>query len=124
MLEKKDEDYKLLYSKFTPLNHKVDKLTETVEVLKDENADLRKQLKQKDQQLQELDLLKYQIEQMQRVVYRSTSEKFTPGQLALGKHVVSMMAKKLKDTQSIKQHQSRIPAETRYLHIYEEYTLK
>jgi len=83
MLQKKEEDYKQLYSKFTPLNHKVDKLVETVEVLRDENADLRKQLKQKDQQLQELDLLKYQIQQMQRVVYRSTSEKFIPGQLAL-----------------------------------------
>jgi transposase len=104
MLEKRDEDYKLLQSKFTPLNDRVDKLIVALEELRDENAGLRKELKQKDQQLQELDLLKYQIQQMQRVVYRSTSEKLDASQLALGIDAEVVEACSINDGKRIPEH--------------------
>jgi transposase len=109
-LEKRDEEYQLLYSKFTPLNHRIDKLSEAVNNLSAENGQLHKIIKEKDQQLQKLELLQHQYDQLVRLMYARSTEKSSaslPGQLALGMDAEVVEACSINDVQKIASYTKR-----------------
>jgi transposase len=104
IIEKKDEDYKTLYSKFTPLSNRVDKLAELVKQVEEEKETLLKLLKEQDQKLQQMELLKHQLDQLQRLIYARSTEKSSqniPGQLVLGIDAEVVEACNINDGQKI-----------------------
>jgi transposase len=107
VIEKKDEDYKLVVSKFTPLNNRVDKLTELLKQQSEENQQLHKIIKEQSKQLQKYELLQHQYDQLQRLIYARSSEKTSlslPGQLTLGIDAAVVEACNINDGQKIESY--------------------
>ncbi len=79
------EEYRQLASKITPLQHFVEELTQRCNEIDARYADALKLIKEKDKIIQNYELIKYQYDQLQRLVYARSTEKstVTPGQLLL-----------------------------------------
>lgn len=84
-LEKAQGDYKQLSSKVTTLQNFVDDFTGKYKELQEQYAEAIRIIKEKDKQLQKLELIEHQYQQLQRLMYAKSSEKssVTSGQLLL-----------------------------------------
>jgi transposase len=84
-LEKAKEDYKQLASKITTLQNFADDIIGKYKELQTQYAEAITIIKEKDKQLQKLELIEHQYNQLQRLVYARSTEKssVTPGQLLL-----------------------------------------
>jgi len=69
IIEKKDEEHKNLLSKITPLQKFVDDLTDKYKELQALHEEVLKIIKEKDKQLQRLELIEHQYQQLQRLMY-------------------------------------------------------
>jgi hypothetical protein len=75
LIEKKDEEYKLLLSKIAPLQKFVEDFTESYKKLQALYEEALKVIREKDKQIQRPELIEHQCQQLQRLVYAKSSEK-------------------------------------------------
>ena len=103
-LEKAKEDYKLLASKITTLQNFVDGITGKYKELQSQYAEAIRIIKEKDKQLQKLELIEHQHEQLKKMVYGRTSEKSVavlPDQLRLDLNTGVVEACSINDGQRV-----------------------
>lgn len=104
IVAKKDEQIQQLQSQITPLKDMIDQLMKTVKEQQEENAKLVKLIGEQEKQLQKFELLQYQYDQLQRLVYSRSTEKSSaslPGQLSLSLDAEVVEACNINDGQKI-----------------------
>lgn len=103
VIERKEEEYKLVVSKFAPLQRMVDQFKEIIEQQREQMDQMLKTIKDQGKQLQRLELIEHQYRQLQRLVYARSSERSVTSdlQLPLGLEAALVEACPISDGQRI-----------------------
>jgi transposase len=104
IIERKDREYKEVSSKIDALRSYVDDFTAKYKDLHEHYVEAVKIIKQKDKEIEELQLIKHQFEQLKKLVFGSKSEKsvyVSPDQLSLQLAAETIEACNINDGQRI-----------------------
>jgi transposase len=104
VIEKNQKDYELLASKVVPLERFIEDAGTKYNELHERYKQALKVIDDQKKMLQQYELLKHQFDQLQRLVYSRSTEKFTaplPGQLSLGIDAEVIEACSVNDGQKI-----------------------
>ena len=107
IVQAKDEAIEQLKAQITPLKTACDEFAALARQLKEQATSLFEIIKEKDKQLQKLELIEHQYEQLKRLLYSRSSERsltVIPGQLSLDIDADVIEACKINDGQKIESY--------------------